>query len=604
MRPGPAPGPGRAWRPASKLDLQPVQGLAQRLVARVAPGRFLPDATRLVLGAAGPQHLAQMCGDLGVGPPAVGLAQQPGGLGQIAQTELDPAQAVDDDRLARRQLERALDQLLGFAEAQVAIGQRIAQRVVGVVVVGLELDDPAQQGFHLFEAADPLGHHGLFVDQIGIAREAGGGGLQHGQRAGEVAVLAQQLGLGQQRGAGILVAGIRRWLQQLAALGQLALPCQQAGPAEVHLETAAIDLLQRRLGGLQVAALLGGLGQQQPHVAAAVSAGPDLAIGPGGWRVEALQGLVQRGLRGRNVLEVQLDGAQGQPGRGVVRRRLGQQPELPRGFGGALGLDQRPRIGLAQRMLAGVLLQPGADQCFSLGLHRQQIHGELHRIIVVGREGGELAGQRQRALVVAGVDGQPRLREQGGGFERPGLGLQHRAQRGQHRLGIGRALEQPGQRNDQAGALQLGRNAQQRRQWLGNLGRLVHQGQQLHNGLVGVRGAWPGLGPGARSHQGLVAGARLQRDVDDALEQLLVSGAARGVKQDLEGDTGLAVVQLQLADQQLIEQRRVHRRVDRRRGRRFGRSGILGMGLQGGQQGRGAKRASERQGHSNSRIRG
>lgn len=469
------------------------------------------------------------------------------------------------------------------------------------MVVGLELDDVAQQRLHLVEAAELLGHHGLLVDQVGVAGEARRGGLEHGQRGGVVRLLAQQLGLGQQAGAGVLVAGVGGGLQQLAAFGQLALPGEQAGMAELHVQAGAVDLVQRGFGGLQVAALLGRLGQQQPGAPPAVRAGLDLGIAARGRRVQAPEAFVQRGLGGVDVLQVQFEGAQGQPGRRVVGRLLGQQPELARRVDRALGLDQRAGIGLAQRVLVGLLLQAGGDEGFGLGLGGQQVDGELHRVVAVGQGGGEVAGQGQRARVLAGLQRQPGFGEQRGRLERAGLGLQNGRQRGEHGLGLRRALEQPRQGCDQAGALHVGRDAQQGRQRLRDFGGLVQQGQQLHDGLVGIHRAGLGLGPGAGRHQRLVAGVGLQRDVDDALEELLVAGAARGVQQHLEGRAGLAAVEFEFADQQLVEQRRVHRRVGRRAGGR-GRGGIgcLGLGLQGDQQGGGAGGAAEGGGHSNS----
>ena len=38
-----------------------------------------------------------------------------------------------------------------LGQAHLAIGQRVAEGVVGVLVVGLELDHPAQQALHLVD---------------------------------------------------------------------------------------------------------------------------------------------------------------------------------------------------------------------------------------------------------------------------------------------------------------------------------------------------------------------------------------------------------------------------------------------------------------------
>ena len=74
--------------PGSKSDLQPGQGLAQHLVAGVAAAGCLPDAAGLVALAGGPQHFAQMGGNLGVGPGGVGLTQQAQRFLLVAQADV------------------------------------------------------------------------------------------------------------------------------------------------------------------------------------------------------------------------------------------------------------------------------------------------------------------------------------------------------------------------------------------------------------------------------------------------------------------------------------------------------------------------------------
>ena len=80
-----------------------------------------------------------------------------------------------------------------------------------------------------------------------------------------------------------------------------------------------------------------------------------------------------------------------------------------------------------------------------------------------------------------------------------------------------------------------------------------------------------GLNPAVKP----VAGSRLQGNVHRPAKQLLVPGTARGIEDDLEGVARLTGAQLQFADQQLIEHRRVERRVLHhrlgRRGLRLGR---------------------------------
>jgi hypothetical protein len=69
----------------------------------------------------------------------VGLAQQPRSFLAIAEAVLDPAEAVGDEGLAGLERERLADQVARLLQAQVALGQRIAERVVGVVLFGLDL---------------------------------------------------------------------------------------------------------------------------------------------------------------------------------------------------------------------------------------------------------------------------------------------------------------------------------------------------------------------------------------------------------------------------------------------------------------------------------
>ena len=56
-------------RRRSQVDAQPRQRLAQDVVLGVARARLAKDALRLVGAAGGPEHLAEVGGDLGVGTP-------------------------------------------------------------------------------------------------------------------------------------------------------------------------------------------------------------------------------------------------------------------------------------------------------------------------------------------------------------------------------------------------------------------------------------------------------------------------------------------------------------------------------------------------------
>ena len=90
-------------RPTSQVaDPQPRERLAQHVVGGILAPGFTPDPLRFVALAGDPQHLAQVRRDLGVGPRLVGAAQQPKRLVAVADAVLDPAEAVGDEWLARR----------------------------------------------------------------------------------------------------------------------------------------------------------------------------------------------------------------------------------------------------------------------------------------------------------------------------------------------------------------------------------------------------------------------------------------------------------------------------------------------------------------------
>ena len=154
---------------------------------------------------------------------------------------------------------------MGLGQAQAAIGERVTQCVVRVVMVGLDLDDLAQHPLHLVDALELLGHHRLLVEQVGVAGEAFAGGHQHGMRIAPALDLAQHLALGQQLGACILGPPFRHLLHQRARFAELALPRQQHRAAGLDLECAlrVVDLVQPGAGSLGVTALVSGLGQHQ-----------------------------------------------------------------------------------------------------------------------------------------------------------------------------------------------------------------------------------------------------------------------------------------------------------------------------------------------------
>ena len=477
-----------------------------------------------------------------------------------------------------------------------------------MVVLGLELDDLLQQRFHLLRPAELLGHHRLLVDQVRILGRLLDRLAQQVVGGLPLLVLAQQLGFGQHAGAAVLVAVGGQLPQQLAALVEPALARQQRGAAvgDVQVARRGLDAGQALLGGLEVAAHLGGLRQQQLALQAGflvglVQAGRrDRALRQRGrgaaGLVHQLQVALQRGLGRVGMLQVQLQRAQRQPVGRILGRLLRQHAELPRGVAGPLGPRQRAGVGQAQRLLVGLGLQLGGDQRLGLGAARQQLQRHQQRFLALGEVLGGGADVDQRGLVAVGVLGElgqhqqrreTRLRLRGGLAQQRLEGLQH-ARR------FRAALEQRRQRPDQRAAAVGRRQRQQRAQHRRDLGRAVQQREQLDLRAVRLQRSRQCLAPGAGGDGGLVAGARLQRDLDHAAEQFLVIAAAGGVEQHLVSDAGLAALELELADQQLVEHRRVEVGIDdRRRGGGGGRVGRgwrfrgLGLGVGGAAQGEG-----------------
>src|SRR5215213_3316009 len=113
--------PGRAA--PSALLLETLDRVLQRLVLGTRLERLLPDLVGLVALPHYPEHLAQVRGDLGVRTPDVRAAQLLGGALEVAFAIQHPAEAVHDEVILGRQLERFLDQLLCFRQAQVALGK-------------------------------------------------------------------------------------------------------------------------------------------------------------------------------------------------------------------------------------------------------------------------------------------------------------------------------------------------------------------------------------------------------------------------------------------------------------------------------------------------
>ena len=177
-----------------------------------------------------------MRGDLGVGALLEGGLERLARLPQVALAKLHPAQAVLDVGIVGRQLHRLVDQGAGFRQAQVAIGQRVAQRVVGLRGFGLELDQPAQQPLHRVELAHPLGGRGGVVQQGFLVGRLLQRAAQQVVGLLGLTVVTQQLGLGQQLQPGVLGIALGHGANQLPRFVQPALARQQLRQPRLHGE--------------------------------------------------------------------------------------------------------------------------------------------------------------------------------------------------------------------------------------------------------------------------------------------------------------------------------------------------------------------------------
>jgi hypothetical protein len=185
------------------------------------------------------------------------------------------------------------------------------------------------------------------------------------------------------------------------------------------------------------------------------------------------------------------------------------------------------------------------------------------------------AGELERAVRIE--RGQPAASERGAGRASRGRRIQIRLQRLAEQFGhgpsVGAPAEETRQRGHQRRPLRDRRDAQQRRQRLERLVRAIQRNQQLH--LVAQRLGRLRQRDAPRLHRGkgLLAGARLQRDVGRAPEHLFVARPAGRLEHHLVGGTDFARAQLDLADHQLVEQGGVEAGIVDRRGR-LGRGAV------------------------------
>ncbi len=85
-----------------------------------------------------------------------------------AHPVLRPADAVEDERIVRRERQRALDQRETLGDARRPVDERVAQRVQRMRIGGPELDQARELRLDDVQPVELFGHHRDVVEEIGI----------------------------------------------------------------------------------------------------------------------------------------------------------------------------------------------------------------------------------------------------------------------------------------------------------------------------------------------------------------------------------------------------------------------------------------------------
>ena len=85
---------------------------------------------------------------------------------QLAQPEQHPAHAVENEMILWRQAERLFDQAIRLRQAQLAVGQRVAERVISLGAVRAQFNQSPQTLFHQLDLVQPLGQQGGFIQEV------------------------------------------------------------------------------------------------------------------------------------------------------------------------------------------------------------------------------------------------------------------------------------------------------------------------------------------------------------------------------------------------------------------------------------------------------
>src|SRR6266571_7349988 len=387
-----------ARRSTAKSAPEALDRIGERFVVRAFPGGIAPDALRLGALAHRPEHFAQVSGDFRVGTPGERAAQVAERILQLAHPVQHPSHAVDDERILGGKLQRLFDQHARLGQALIAVGEGIAERIVGVRMLGPYLDQLAKGGLENIHAFYFLREHGVVVEELGIVRNPVERPLDQIERGLRLVGIAQELRFGEDQLHALLAVLRRRLLQARARFVELALSGEHLGVADLRLyillALAHFTIPAERLR--KILPLLGDLTEIQAHAVL-------VAVGAFDQAPEILL---------RSVVVLELKGKQRHRERRVAA--LGNAGHELLELGARLAevflRHQQARVGEARFPRRGVFFQMGGKQRRGL-IHRgllQQLRFEKDRRLPVRPQLSGLAGFLERKAFVPRVDCRPR----------------------------------------------------------------------------------------------------------------------------------------------------------------------------------------------------
>ena len=370
--------------------------------------------------------------------------QQGIGGAQIAAAEFHPAHAVDDVRVLRRKAERLLDQGAGFHQLHVAVGQRVAQSVHRLVVIGVLGKQFAQNLLHRDEVFELVGRHGRLIGQLRILGKTHHGLGQQAVGTGFVFAGAQQLDLRADFGARFFFALVGHGAHQFLRRIQLALGQQHLYPplADAALVFGVGQAVQVGVGQHVVFVVFGQDRQQE----IGLRCDPATGYGVLACRVglfENLSAARQCGSRGFDVFFLEGDGAAYQPGFSRCWPQGGQRLRFGVGLFDTRQFHQTAHIGQA-----AIHRTRGFDEFIqylvSWGFfYLHQVQRQRGDLPVMGFdprtvEGGLECRCRVRGHELGGTNSRPHM---GGELAARQLGRQRRLHHGCHALFVGNPCE-------------------------------------------------------------------------------------------------------------------------------------------------------------------